>query len=269
MMWRTPRLLVGEVMHRRVAPVAHGFRYPVFACLLPMHALATVPRRFFSLNRFNLLAWHARDHGLRDGSDPLRWLAAQFAAQGVPQPDGEVWLQAFPRVLGFVFNPVSFWYCFDAAGSLRAVLAEVSNTFGERHNYLVAHADGRAIVDGDEFRCAKVFHVSPFFPVSGHYRFRFSLRADGVNAHIAYADSAGEPLARAGGAVQAGDRLHAAIRAEARAWTDGEHLRAFFAYPWMTIGVVLRIHWQAARLYFGRRLRFFRKPPPPLVETTR
>jgi hypothetical protein len=255
-MWSGARLLVGTVMHRRVAPVAHGFRYPVFACLLPMDRLESVRLPLFSLGRFNLLSWHARDHGRRDGADPLPWLREQLARQGIGAADGEVWLQTFPRVLGFVFNPVSFWYCFDTARRLRAVLAEVSNTFGERHNYLIAHPDQRPIADGDEFRCDKVFHVSPFFPVDGRYRFRFALGEAAASVRIVYGDADGE-------------RLFATIAGRLRPWTGAALRRAVLTHGWMTLGIVARIHWQAALLYFARRLRYFRKPQPPVVETTR
>jgi DUF1365 family protein len=254
-MWQEARLLVGEVMHRRVSPVAHGFRYPVFACLLPMGRLASAVRPVFSLERWNLLSWHRRDHGRRDGSDPLAWLREKLAASGVTA-DGEVWLQTFPRVFGFVFNPVSFWYCFDRAGKLRAVLAEVSNTFGERHAYLLAHPDGRPIAAGDEFRCAKVFHVSPFFPVDGRYRFRFVLAEDRLRVFIAY------------GGVE-GERLYATIAGTLAGWSTGALLAALARHGWMTAMVVWRIHWQAARLYFGRRLRYFRKPLPPAADLSR
>ena len=255
-MWSGPRLLLGEVMHRRVAPVAHGFAYPVFACLLPMAQLDSARRPLFSIGRFNLLSWHASDHGRRDGSDPLPWLREQLARHGVDAADGEVWLQAFPRVLGFVFNPVSFWYCFDSQRQLRAVLAEVSNTFGERHNYLIAHDDQRPIVATDEFRCDKVFHVSPFFPVNGRYRFRFALSESGVDVRIVYGDAQGE-------------RLYATVAGELQPWSSGNLGRALGGHGWMTAGVVARINWQAAQLYFRRRVRYFRKPEPPVVETTR
>lgn len=255
-MWPGARLLVGTVMHRRHGPVKHGFRYPVFACLLPMDRLETVRLPLFSLDRFNLLAWHARDHGRRDGSDPLPWLREQLARHGVTEANGEVWLQTFPRVLGFVFNPVSFWYCFDGERRLRAVLAEVSNTFGERHNYLIAHPDQRPIEADDEFACDKVFHVSPFFPVDGRYCFRISLAEGSASVRIDY-----------GGAE--GERLVATIAGALRPWSAAALRQALLTHGWMTLGVVARIHWQAARLFFGRGVRFFRKPQPPVIETTR
>lgn len=270
-MWRDPRLILGEVIHRRFEPVSHGFRYPVFACLLPVGELvsvkrvsvkrvsvkrASVTRPIFSVAGFNLLSWHPSDHGRRDGSDPLLWLRSQLVRFGQTKANGEVWLQTFPRVFGFVFNPVSFWYCFDSEGGLRAVLAEVSNTFGERHCYLIAHRDQRPIQAGDEFRCDKVFHVSPFFPVDGAYRFRFVLGQDDLQVSIVYG-------------TDTQTRLVATISGSLLPWTNGQLLSAVARHGWMTVGVVARIHWQAALLYFRRRVRYFRKPSPPAIDVTR
>ena len=157
-------------------------------------------------------------------------------------------------MLGYVFNPISFFYCHDREGGLRAVLCEVSNTFGERHNYLLAHADGRAIGPRDRLIAGKAFHVSPFCAVEGHYRFRFDANPLAPATRIDYHDRDGLLLATS-------------IAGAARAPTALAMLGAFFTYPLMTFAVVARIHWQALRLW-ARRVPHFRKPPPPLQETT-
>ena len=248
-------------MHRRQRPTVHQFVYPVFFCLLPLATIEQVGGALFSLNRFNLFSFHFADHGARDGSHPLPWLRNLLAANNIVA-DGEISLQCFPRVLGFVFNPVSFWFCHQRSGELVAVLAEVSNTFGERHNYLLAHEDGRVIDDGEVLTRDKLFHVSPFMAVSGNYRFRFLSRAASGDiparrlACIDHADAAGDLL------------LHTALSGTARPLASGPLLRAFFGYPLLTLGVVMRIHWQALRLWL-KGLHFFSKPEPPLEETTR
>ena len=249
------RLCLGQVMHRRLRPAIHAFRYPVFYVRIRLHELASVDRPLFRLNRFGLFAFHERDHGPRDGSPLLPWLHALLEKEGV-SADGEVWLQTFPRVLGYVFNPVSFWYCHDRHGELRAVLAEVNNTFGEHHNYLLVPPDGGSLQDGQTLVAKKVFHVSPFMAVDGFYRFRFHEKRTGHNVvRIEHADAEG-------------DLLHTAISGR-----DGEAgsvalLRTFFAYPWQSAGVILRIHWHALQLWL-KRVPFFSKPHPPLEETTR
>ena len=254
------QLFFGKVMHRRLRPAMHQFVYPVYFCLLPLSGIERAGSTFFSLNRFNLFSFHFADHGVRDGSHPLLWIRDLLDKNGI-DADGEIELQCFPRVLGFVFNPVSFWYCHNTSGELIAVLAEVNNTFGERHNYLLTHADGRPIRDGEVIERDKVFHVSPFMAVAGYYRFRFQSRsAPGLspNRRLACIDHGDA----------AGDLLHTALSGTAAPLTSGPLLKAFVSYPLLTLGVVVRIHWQALRLWL-KRVPFFTKPNPPLEETTR
>jgi DUF1365 family protein len=236
-------LLTGTVMHRRLRPVAHRFFYRVFFLRLPLTRLegAAIP-----VNRAGWCSFHFRDHGARDGTHPLAWIRALLAREGIAA-DGEVWLQCFPRVLGYVFNPVSFWFCEDRAGNLKAVLAEVNNTFGERHSYLL-----RA---GAALEAQKAFHVSPFFPVAGRYRFRFEERGGMRVARIDYLD-------------EAGALLHTSISGSPRPLTRAALAAAFLAHPFMTLGVMGRIHWQALRLWL-KRVPFHRKPAPPAEEFSR
>jgi uncharacterized protein len=135
----TPEICFGGVMHARLRPRRNVFRYRVFFMRLPLSRLGRLRNFFFSINRWNLFSFHYADHGARDGSSPERWIRRLLASEGIENADGEVVLQTFPRVLGYVFNPVSFWLCHDRDGGLRAILCEVNNTFGEHHNYLLTH----------------------------------------------------------------------------------------------------------------------------------
>jgi hypothetical protein len=175
---------------------------------------------------------------------------------------GEIVLHAFPRVLGYVFNPVSFWVCHDRGGAVRAVLCEVCNTFGERHNYLLANADGRPLASGQTLRSRKVFHVSPFCEVKGTYAFRFGFAVARWLARIDYADR--DDAAQA---IEA-PLLETSISGEAVAISPREVRSLLWRYRWFTLGVVARIHWQALLLWV-RRVPFVRKPAPPPRETTR
>ena len=249
------RLYTGAVMHRRLAAVAHGFRYGVFFLRLRIDAQLPQLPALFSRNRWNLFSVHDADHGPRDGSALEPWLRGLLARNGLDCADGAIWLQTFPRVLGYVFNPVSFWLCHDRDGALRAVLAEVSNTFGERHNYLVAHPDTRPILSGDWLTARKVFHVSPFFAVRGHYRFRFGETDGRCCFRIDYHDDNGAQLITSVSGAPVPLSVHALTR-------------VFFRYPWMTVGVMLRIHYHALRLWL-KRVPFFSKPLPPNEEITR
>jgi uncharacterized protein len=246
----TTQLAIGRVRHKRLKPVAHGFDYPTYFLLLPLRSLRAHSDAALARNRFGLIAFHDRDHG--DGrADCLAWLDERLAAEGVHDADGEVWLQTYPRVLGYVFKPVSFWYCHRRDGTLAAVLVEVNNTFGERHCYLLV---GGGLDWGRELEASKVFHVSPFCRVEGHYRFRFARTAQRVIARIELDDADG-PL------------LVTSVGGEFADATAARQRHAFFGQPAMTFGVIARIHWQALRLWL-KRVPFFAKPPAPAQPLT-
>ena len=262
------RIGFGEVMHHRLRPAQHRFVYPAYFFLLPLSRLQEAGGGLFSINAFNLFSFRFADYGARDGSHPLPWIRRQLADAGI-DADGEVWLHTFPRVLGINFNPVSFWFCHDAAGELVAVLAEVSNTFGERHNYLLAKPDGAPIGNGERLGCAKVFHVSPFNQVVGGYRFRFRRRLPGGRTPEAPTPEADElRLARIDYADDEGDLLLTSISGRVEPLTGRTLRKAFLRYPWQPLGVLARIHWQALALW-RKHVPFFHKPAPPLEETTR
>lgn len=251
-----PTVCFGAVRHERHVKAGNRFVYPTAFLRLPLSRLSEIKVPLLGIDRPNLIAFHGRDHGPRDGSALLPWLRAVLESFGASEVcDGEVVLQTMPRVFGYVFNPVSFWYCHDRAGDLRAVLAEVRNTFGEHHNYFVAHDDLRVIRSGDELVASKRFHVSPFFPVRGEYRFRFDERGAIHAVSIDLWDA---------GVLQ----LTTRVSGRAVPLTGRAMLRWLVRHPFMTMGVVARIHWQALRLA-AQRVSFHRKPIPPLEETSR
>ena len=243
------RTLEASIFHERLRPVRNRFGYQALYCLLPAACLLEKKRiGLFGLNRFGLFSVHAADYGHR-GREPLSDLKRLLADWRLGEADGEIELLTLPRVLGYGFNPVSFWLCRDRAGALRAVLAEVNNTFGERHCYFCFHGDHRAIRAGDVLSARKVFHVSPFMKVEGRYAFRFSADSDRIAVTIDLEDEEGLLLrtAIAGRAVPlSGPSLLA-------------HLARNPLYPFKVIGL---IHYQAARLLF-KGVGHFRKPAPP------
>jgi len=262
-------LYLGEVLHRRVKPVVNAFRYRVFFLKFPLQRAAELSNAVFSVDRFNLLSFHHADHG--DGGDLLAWVRTLLAAEGVTDADGEVWLQCFPRVLGYVFNPVSFWFCHRADGSLRAIVTEVNNTFGERHCYLLeappvgAGAAAPPIRNGEVLGARKVFHVSPFCQIEGGYRFRFMASRRGASGS---AGAVRRSVARIDYHDAAGDLLLTSISGTAQPFTARALAGAFLRHPMMTFGVVARIHWQALRLWI-KRVPFHRKPAVPAQFVTR
>jgi len=247
-----PLIGFGQVRHRRLRPARHAFAYPTFFLLLPMRAMRSDPAPgVLAHNRRDALSFWDRDHG--DGSgDAVAWLDALLREQGITDADGEAWLHCYPRVLGYVFKPVSFWYCHRADGSLRAIVVEVNNTFGERHCYLLEEP-----VFGREIEATKVFHVSPFCAVTGRYRFRFLVTParERTVVRIDYEDDAG-PL------------LHTSVSGVLEPLTAASMHRALWGQPLMTLALIARIHWQALRLA-AKRVPFLRKPAPPREFVTR
>ncbi|MDQ0015042.1 DUF1365 family protein [Variovorax boronicumulans] len=244
-----PLMGFGEVRHARLRPVRNAFVYPTYFLMLPMRTLRAHGSEALALNRRAMLSFHDIDHG--DGRTPARggalaWLDELLAAHQIHDATGEAWLHCYPRVFGYTFKPVSFWYCHTAEGALRAIVVEVNNTFGERHCYLL---DRPAY--GMELSATKAFHVSPFCEVRGDYRFRFFV--DGRFAHTVVRidhDDIDGPL------------LQTSVSGELAPLTAATVRRALWRYPAMTFGLIARIHWQAARLWL-KRVPFVAKPAPP------
>src|SRR5260370_12479470 len=170
-------LLVGSVRHKRLRPARNAFAYGVATLGVPVGARGARLGRgtyknslLFATNRFGLLSFHDTDHSA-EGLTALQWIESMLHENGIHDATGEIFLHTFPRVLGYVFNPVSFWFCERADGSLRAVVCEVNNTFGERHCYLLDPASG--LRNRPPLTTRKAIHVSPFCKVQGHYTFRF------------------------------------------------------------------------------------------------
>jgi DUF1365 family protein len=247
----------GQVRHTRLRPARNAFAYPTYFLMLPMRSLARQPDPALPRNRFGLVSFHDADHG--DGrSDALAWIEDLLAREGIVDADGEVWLHTYPRVLGYVFKPVSFWYCHRRDGSLAAIVAEVNNTFGERHCYLLT---GAQLGWGRELQASKVFHVSPFCKVEGRYRFRF-LRTPAEGLHPA------RTVARIDHDDAQGPLLLTSVSGVLEPVTPASLRRAFFGHPLMSVGVIARIHWQALKLW-TKRVPFFTKPEPPDSLVTR
>ncbi|MFP4154810.1 MAG: DUF1365 domain-containing protein [Halothiobacillaceae bacterium] len=246
-------LYIGNVMHKRTRGPAYRFDYRVFSLLVDLDDLeAGFPdNRLLSADRFNLLSFHQADHGPRDGQ-PLRpWIEAACARAGVDIRGGRVQVSAYPRVLGYQFNPLSVWYCHDREGHLVAINAEVSNTFGEHHHYLL-HDEGRPLSLPFRAVADKVFHVSPFIDMPMRYHFRF--------------DRPGEALSVAIRETEGEDTLLVATHvARRRPLTDRGILVQCLKVPLLTFKVIGLIHWQALKIWI-RGGRFHRAPPLPEEE---
>ena len=243
----------GRVMHHRLRPFSHRFRYAVFAALLDIDRLAETAgaSRVFAYNRRGLLSFHDVDHGPRDGSALRPWADRLLREAGV-DPDGlRVFLLCYPRLLGYVFNPLSVYVCHDGE-RLAAVIYEVKNTFGDQHCYVLP-------VDGDgvgpiEQSCTKRFHVSPFIAPEGRYHFSLRGPDERLSLVIRLADDEGT-------------RLIASTSGHFTPWSDRALLSAWAAHPLMTFKVIGAIHWQALRLWL-KGATFFRRPDAEVPEAS-
>lgn len=254
----------GEIRHTRLRPAQHAFSYRAYFLRLRVDllddrrwradALAVAGTgRWFGIDRPAPLAFRSSDHG--DGRTPLHaWIQDLLADSGL-KADGPIWLHCFPRVLGYTFKPVSFWFCHRADGRLQAILAEVNNTFGERHFYLLADPAGDPLRQGHALSAIKSFHVSPFCAVEGDYRFRFFNRPDRSVARIDHHDAHG-PL------------LLTSMSGVLEPLSPGAIRRALFGHPLFTLAVIARIHWHALKLWLAR-VPFHRKPAPPRALVTK
>lgn len=241
----------GHVLHRRLRPCVHVLRYRVLHMLLDIDRIDALAARLrlFSRGRFNLFAFHDSDVG--DGT-ALRPHAERLLRDAGMEPDGgRILLLTMPRILGYAFNPLSTWFCHGADGALRAVIYEVSNTFGERHNYVIAAQPGATTLHQSS---AKRFHVSPFLPMDLHYAFRVQLPGERLGIGITVSDAQGPVLAA----------VHSAQRQDL---TDAALFRSAIAVPFATLKVTSAIHWEALKLWL-KRAPLFRKPPPPAQSLT-
>lgn len=230
-------LYAGSVMHHRFKPRRHRFTYSVVSALLDLSETEALNARLrlFSLNRFNLFSWYNRDHG--DGTETplIEQVRKKLEEHQLSEFGDKIKLLCYPRMFGYVFNPLSVYYCYDAQGRLGAVLYEVSNTFKERHTYLIK-ADPTQPDRLLRQRSDKVFYVSPFMPMSANYQFRLKPPQERVAVCIRQTQD-NESL------------LHATFTGEKRELSDRSLLSTLVRYPMMTLKVIGGIHWEALRLW--------------------
>lgn len=245
-----PGIYIGTVVHSRMKPVRHHLKYRVFYLLIDVDN-PDAGVRLLSHNRFNLFSFDNRDHG--NGSAGLRdWVETEMEKAGLDAPRS-IRLLTLPRILGYVFNPISLYFCYDAGGTLTAVIYEVNNTFGERHSYLV-RANGFRHLTHD---CPKRFYVSPFNDMGGTYRMDLEALG-GDSPEIRFAINHTDDT---------GKLLFAGLSLKGRALTDRGLLARFIAMPLMTLKVILAIHWEALKLW-RKGLKLTRRPAPPEQEVT-
>lgn len=245
--------IAGETYHGRRGATKNAFRYSIDYVLLDAEAEVTTPG-LFSRNSANLMSLYDSDHG----GPPKKgrgapWVRDVLQVHGL-KPPAKIKLLAQPRMLGHVFNPVSFWLCYDAANTLRSVIVEVTNTFGDRHSYLCHHDDGREITKGETLSAQKLMHVSPFQPIEGGYVFRFDIQPDSVGIWIDYSRGNGG--------------LIATLTGPRKSITNTSIITAALRRPFGSRRVLTLIHWQAIKLWF-KGATFRSQPAPPEQEVSK
>lgn len=249
----TAALYIGETTHRRISPKPHRFRYRLFQLLLDIDRLDDdlAGLKLLRRGRFGLFSIDDRDHGWRDGRALRSWVETRLADAGVPATAHRIQLLTFPRVLGFVFNPISLLYVRDARGALEAVIYEVNSTFGQTHAYVApaaGHGPQRQVAD-------KRLFVSPFFAVGGEYRFDVTAPGPALNLSIVKS-SAGRPV------------FTATLSLRRQPLSDRRLMGLFVRMPLMTLKVVAAIHWEALRLFL-KGIPPVIRPPSPDVGVSR
>lgn len=229
-------LYVGEVIHQRHRPARHRLRYRVFSLLLDLDDLDVLHKRLwlFAHNRAAPISFWDKDYGAGESGTLRQWVERHLVDANIDTVGLRIRILCYPRIFGYVFNPLSVYFCDGADGKLLAILYEVSNTFGERHTYIIPISDGA----GSTLRhsCAKAMYVSPFMPMDCIYKFRVHRPADKVVIAIDESDGDG-PL------------LHAILAGRRRRLTELALARVLLALPMMTMKVMIGIHWEALRLW--------------------
>ena len=233
-----PQIFTAKVMHKRLSPKVNAFTYRIYYLALPL-PVAPLPAIVQGVP--------VNDLGYRDGRSPELWAKEILSQHNMADTISQIMLITMPRVLGYVFNPVSFYLCFDDQMRLRAVINEVHNTFGEQHSYLCLHADRRPIEAEDWLEAEKVFHVSPFLERNGHYRFRFQVQPSTLGIWIDYYDQ------------QQNRQLLTALTGRLSPLSRRSLARAFWAHPLVTGRAIGLIHWQALKLAI-KGIRYIPKP---------
>ena len=241
-------LYTGKVTHQRLKPRRHRLSYRMFFLLLDLDEIEMLSKRLclLSHNRFNLFGFFDRDHGNGSSGSLKAYVERQLDMAGI-ETGGPIRMLSMPRMLGYAFNPLSIYFCHNPHGDPTAILYEVSNTFGERHSYLIPVADAH---EGTvRQHCDKRLYVSPFMSMGMDYRFRIGLPDESIAVHITGSDDKG-PLIVAG------------FSGKRRALTDAALMRAFLSYPLLTLKVIAGIHWEALLLW-AKGMRLQKRPAPP------
>ncbi len=239
----TSSIYNGTVIHKRFKPKVHFFKYKVFSILVDLFELDSLGKKinFFSYNRFNLISFFDKDHGDRDGSSLIEWVKKNLKDKKINTTDIKIRLLCYPRILGYVFNPLSIFFVYDKSDNLISVLYEVKNTFGEQHTYIFKVQNNNLL----QHNCSKKFHVSPFIEMECNYFFRTLKPAEKISVVIDQYQMDEKILY----ASQDGERVD---------FTSSELIKSYLKHPLMTFKIISAIHFEAFKLW-AKGIKFIKK----------
>ena len=225
----------GNVIHKRFKPKEHFFKYKVFSLFIDLSELNELndKLKFFSLNKFNLISFYEKDHGDRDGSSLFEWVKKNLINNEISTDNIKVKLLCYPRIFGYVFNPLSIFFVYNNKNSLISILYEVKNTFGEQHTYVFKVENREKTIENN---CKKKFFVSPFMDLESSYYFKILYPGNKLSVVIDQRDEEGKLLY----ASQDGDRVD---------FTSKNLIFSYLKHPLMTLKIITAIHFEALRLW--------------------
>lgn len=244
-----PKILKAKIFHKRLKPKVNAFNYSSYYLYFNPENPSEIENKILKINKFGLQSFHFKDHGDRGSENPSQWARNILKQFNIDDSELKIKLISMPRILGYVFNPVSFWLFFDGSNILRAVIAEVNNTFKQTHSYLIANDGGEPIRDSQIFNSQKVFHVSPFLNIEGYYEFKFNITENNIGIWIDYFDNEGE-------------MLKTSIVGNLEDYNFTNLSRNFLKIPFVTIKTIFLIHYQAVKLII-KKARYYKKPKLP------
>ena len=233
-MIKSSNIYIGKVVHKRFKPKEHFFKYNVFSLLIDLDELEIINNeiRIFSYNKFNLISFFDKDHGPRDGSPVKEWVLKNLETINIFNKNVKIKLLCFPRIFGYVFNPLSIFYIYDDELKLISILYEVKNTFGEQHAYVFKTTDEKVVQNN----CKKKFHVSPFIEMDCEYFFKILKPDNKLSVVIDQYDKEGKIF-------------FASQDGEAIEFNAKNLINSFFSHPLMSFKIILAIHFEAFRLW--------------------
>ena len=239
----TSSIYNGTVIHKRFKPKLHFFKYRVFSLLIDLSDLNNLGKdiTFFSYNHFNLISFFDKDHGERDGSSLIEWVKKYLDENDINSKDIRIKLLCYPRILGYVFNPLSVFFVYDNNKNLISILYEVKNTFGEQHTYIFKIENDHLL----QHNCSKKFHVSPFIEMNCNYFFRILKPSEKISVVIDQYQLDEKILF----ASQDGKRVD---------FNSKELLKSYAKHPLMTFKIILAIHFEAFKLWL-KGIKFIKK----------